>query len=111
MAEINQTALMIATMKLLVKSNAKITHRESGNTNTYTIGSKEVHYSVSFNNSTKKYEIRMGPGTQKSQVVFNGTEFATDGQELKKLYNDASASFDIQIIRSLFPQNNHNYNL
>lgn len=110
MSKINQTALVIATMKLLVKSNAKITHRESGNTNTYTIGSKEVHYSVSFNNSTKKYEIRIGLA-QESQVVFNGTEFAADGQEVNKLYNDISATVGIQIIRSLFPQNNHNYNL
>ena len=113
MAEVNQTKLAIATIQLLINSNAQIAHQESsGITDEYIIGDrKTVRYSVVFNHSTKKYEILMGLGTQESHVVCSETDNTKTGQEIKKTFNAVAAAFDMQMTRSFSPGKDHSYNL
>lgn len=113
MAEINQTEFAIATIRLLIDSNAKIAHQTSGGiTDEYKIGDrKTIRYSVGFNHSTKKYEIGMGLGAQESHVVCSEANNTQTGQKIEKIYKDVAAAFNMQMTRSFSPGKDYSYNL
>ena len=111
MAEINQTKLAIATIRLLINSNAQIAHQESGGiTDEYIIGDREtVRYSVAFNNSTKKYEICIGLGTQELHVVCSETANTQTGGKIKKTFDEVAAAFGNQTTHSRLQNNRYDH--